>query len=321
MIYNFFSGILRSRGDTVRPLMFSMVGGVVNVFLNFIFVKFFGIGVEGVAIATIISQIISATLVIRHMCKLDDECRLDFKKLAFDASSLKQLIKIGLPAGVQGSLFSLSNMIIQSSILRMNEILCPPNSSFDPVVNGNAAATNLEGFLYTTQNSVYQAAITFTSQNAGAKKYKRIYRIMICSYIIGACVIVPFSQLTFLLRDPLLALYGVKAAAVGTLEQIAYTTAIKRMEYVFIPYIVCMFMDAGCGIVRGLGKSMSSTIISLLGACIFRVAWILLVFNNFPSLEIIYLSYPISWTITGATFLVYSLITIRKLIKKQELEQ
>ncbi len=317
---NYLISIFRAKGDTRTPLFVLSATGVLNVGLNLFFVLVCGMSVEGVAIATSIANLASAVILLLRLSKEEGPCRFSIKKLCCDRVAFRDILKIGLPAGIQGSLFSLSNMLIQSSVLRMNEILCPPNSSFDPVVNGNAAAANLEGFLYTAQNSVYQAAITFTSQNAGAKKYKRIYRIMGCCYLIGACIVLPFSNAMFLLRDPLLALYGVKAAAAGTLEQIAYTTAVTRMRLTYIPYTVIVFMEVGCGIVRGLGKSVSSTIISLIGACAFRIAWVMLVFNKFPSLEILYTSYPISWAITGAVFLVYSLITIRKLIKKQDSE-
>ena len=319
-VANYFISIFRAKGDTRTPLYILSITGILNVGLNLFFVLVCGLSVEGVALATSIANVVSVIFLALKLSRDDGPCRFSFKKLCFDKKAFGDILRIGLPAGVQGSLFSISNMLIQSSILRMNTILAPAQSGFEPVVNGNAAAANLEGFAYTAQNTIYQAAITFTSQNAGAKKHKRIYRIMGCCYLLGACVATTFALTMFFLREPLLALYGIREAAAGTLEQIAFNTAVTRMTFIFVPYIVISLMEVGCGIVRGLGKSISSTIISLLGACVFRVVWILFVFNNFPSLEIIYISYPISWVLTGAVFFIYSLTVLRKIIKKQNQE-
>ncbi len=317
-VANYFISIFRAKGDTRTPLYILSLTGIFNVGLNLFFVLVCGMSVEGVALATSIANVVSVIFLALKLSGDEGPCRFSLKKLCFDRQAFRDILRIGLPAGVQGSLFSISNMLIQSSILRMNAILAPAQSGFEPVVNGNAAAANLEGFAYTAQNTIYQAAITFTSQNAGAKKHKRIYRIMGCCYLLGACVATTFALTMFFLREPLLSLYGIREAAAGTLEQIAYNTAVTRMTFIFVPYIVISLMEVGCGIVRGLGKSISSTIISLLGACAFRVVWILFVFNKFPSLEIIYISYPISWVLTGAVFFVYSLSVLRKEIKKQE---
>lgn len=319
-VANYFISIFRAKGDTRTPLYILSITGILNVGLNLFFVLVCGLSVEGVALATSIANVVSVIFLALKLSRDEGPCRFSFKKLCFDRKAFRDILRIGLPAGVQGSLFSISNMLIQSSILRMNAILAPAQSGFEPVVNGNAAAANLEGFAYTAQNTIYQAAITFTSQNAGAKKHKRIYRIMGCCYLLGACVATTFALTMFFLREPLLALYGIREAAAGTLEQIAFNTAVTRMTFIFVPYIVISLMEVGCGIVRGLGKSISSTIISLLGACAFRVVWILFVFNNFPSLEIIYISYPISWVLTGAVFFVYSLSVLRGEIKKQNEE-
>ncbi len=310
-IANYLISIFRAKGDTRTPLYVLSLTGIFNVGLNLFFVFVCDLSVEGVALATNIANVMSVILLAIRLSKDDGPCRFSLKKLCFDRQAFRDILRIGLPAGVQGSLFSISNMLIQSSILRMNTILCPPQSGFEPVVNGNAAAANLEGFAYTVQNAIYQAAITFTSQNAGAKKHKRIYKIMGCCYFLGACVCALSSLTIFFLRNPLLSLYGIEKSAAGTLEQIAYNTAITRMSFVIIPYVIISFMEVGCGIVRGLGKSVSSTIISLIGACAFRVAWILFVFDNFPSLEIIYISYPISWVLTGVVFFIYSLVLLR----------
>ena len=314
---SYFISIFRAKGDTRTPLYVLSFTGVLNVGLNLFFVLACGLSVEGVAIATSTANVVSVCLLAFRLSRDEGACRFSFKKLCFDRQAFRDILRIGLPAGIQGSLFSISNMLIQSSILRMNAILSPVGSEFQPVVNGNAAAANLEGFAYTAQNTVYQAAITFTSQNVGAKKPKRVFRIMACCYLLGAFVSTLFALAIFFLKVPLLSLYGIKDAAVGSLEHIAYNTALTRMSFMFLPYAAISTMEVGCGIVRGLGKSISSTIISLLGACAFRVLWILAVFNNFPSLEIIYISYPISWLMTGMVFFIYSLTVVRKMIKKQ----
>ncbi len=161
------------------------------------------------------------------------------------------------------------------------------------------AAANLEGFAYTAQNSVYQGAITFTSQNAGANKYERVWRVMTCCYTIAFIIATLFGGMTLVLHEPLLALYDVAPGAVGTLDQLAFETARTRMLYMMLLYFLVAFMDTGCGFVCGLGKSISSTVISLLGVCAFRVVWIYTVFAANPTLETLYLSYPLSWGLTA----------------------
>ena len=312
---NYLIAIFRAKGDTKTPLFVLSLSGIVNVILNYVFVVFCRLSVEGVAIATVTANAVSTVVLLWRLTKDDGPCRFSFKKLCFDKRAFKDILHVGIPAGLQGSLFSLSNMMIQSSIIQVNNILCPPGSAYDAVVNGNAAAANLDSFVYTAQNSVYQGAITFTSQNNGAKKYERIYRIIGSCYILGALFALVTALVIFFARVPLLSLYGVRDAAEGTLEHIAYNTAMTRMYWVSLPYFTIPFMEIGSGVVRGLGKSVSSTIISLAGACLLRVVWLMTVFKAFPTLEIIYVSYPVSWIITGAVLLVYALSVIKKYIK------
>ena len=315
---NYLISIFRAKGDTRTPLYVLSACGLLNVLLNLFFVLACHLSVEGVALATSISNALSAILLLIFLSKDEGPCRFYFSKLCLDKKAFRDILYVGLPAGIQGSLFSISNMTIQSSILQINNALSPVGSAFDPVVNGNAAAANLEGFAYTAQNSIYQAAITFTSQNVGAGKQERVYKIMRSCYLLGACIASAVALFIFFMREPLLSLYGVRDAAAETLEKIAFDTATKRMCYMFIPYFTISFMEVGCGIVRGLGKAISSTIISLLGACAFRVIWISTVFKLIPKLDIIYVSYSISWALTGTAFLVYSLVTLKKLIKKRD---
>ena len=319
-ITNYIIAIFRAKGDTRTPLYILSVTGLCNVLLNLFFVLACGLSVEGVAIATVIANVISSIALCVRLSKDDTACKFSFKKLCLDMRLLKQLLYIGIPAGIQGSLFSLSNMIIQSSLLQINNALCSPDSAFQPVIKGNAASANLEGFAYTVQNTLYQAAITFTSQNVGAKKHERVYKVMRNCYLIGFLLSIIMSLGIAVFHRPLLSLYGIDYTATGTLEKIAYETAYTRIAYMVIPYFTITFMEVGCAVVRGLGKSLSSTVISLLGACLFRVVWILTVFRLYPSLKVLYSSYPISWVITGSVFLICNLTIIKKMIKERNRE-
>lgn len=212
-------------------------------------------------------------------------------------------------------------MIIQSSILQVNNAVCPPGSAFEPVVKGNAAAANLESFVYTAQNSVYQAAITFTSQNTGAAKYERVWRVMACCYAIAFGICAFFSGTIFLLREPLLSLYNVAPGAAESLDLLAFEAARKRLTYLVLPYFLVGFMESGCGVIRGLGKSISSTVISLLGACAFRIAWVYTAFRIIPTLEVLYLSYPISWSLTALAHFTCATLALRHFLKTRKTDR
>ncbi len=315
---NYLIAIFRAKGDTRTPLLVLSVSGLVNVALNFFFVIVCHMSVEGVAIATSASNLVSAIWLGAVLMKDEGPCRLSIKKLFIDRPAMKSILYVGLPAGVQGSLFSISNMLMQSSILQVNNMLCPPGSAYDAVVNGNAAGMNLEMFAFTAQNSVYQGAITFTSQNVGAKKHKRVYRLACCCYLLGVTVATVASLIVFFARDPLLALYGIHNGAEGSLEHIAYNTAYLRMVYMMLPYFTISLMDVSCGIMRGLGKAISATVITLLGACAFRVVWVLTVFQLFPTLETIFISYPLSWILTSVIYFIFIFTTLKKRVREDE---
>lgn len=284
--YNFFAGILRSRGDTVRPLLFSMAGGVVNILLNLMFVLVFGMGVEGVAIATIVSQFISAVLVIIHMTKLDDECRLDFKKLGIDFSVLKQLIRVGLPAGIQGSLFSVSNMMLQTGY----------NSLGAVVVNANVAAMNVDGYIYNILNSFYHTCLTFCSQNFGAKRFDRVKKVVFSGMgsvtVLGLCL----GAFVCIFSDPLVGIFN------SDPEVLSY--ARYRLLIIGLPYFLCGLMDVGSGFLRSIGYSFQSLIITFIGSCVLRIVWIYTVFAQYPDVRVLYMAFPISWFLTSATLLI-----------------
>lgn len=282
LLYNFGSAILRAIGDTKRPLYFLLIAGVLNVCLNLLFVIVFGRNVDGVALATIISQAVSATLIVICLMKSDGCCKLELKKLRIVPEKLLSMIKIGLPAGIQGSLFSLSNVLIQSSV----------NSFGNTVVSGNTAASSLEGFIYVSMNSFYQTAISFTSQNLGGGKYKRIRKIMF--YNVGFVTLVGTSLgfIFYLLGPVLLSFY--------TDDPVVISYGLKRMSVICTTYALCGIMDTMVGMLRGLGKSILPMIVSLCGACGFRILWILTVFAQNHDLIVLYASYPISWFITAS---------------------
>lgn len=314
---NYSVAIFRAKGDTRTPLYVLTASGLVNVLLNLMFVLVFGLSVEGVALATTISNVVSSVALIYVLSKGDDVCRFEFKKLRVDASALRDVIRIGFPAGIQGALFSFSNIMIQSSILRVNDILAP-GSVYEPVVEGNAAVSNLNGFIYTATNSVCQASVAFTGQNAGAGRYDRIKRVMINCYAITTLVALVASFTVFIFNKPLLALYGI--ADGDGLAGVAYSTSMAKIRCETLTYFLLAWMEVGCGVIRGLGKSMTSTVITLVGACLLRVVWLLTVFEHFLTIESIYLSYPASWFLTGTVALVFAVTMLVRLDKKADKE-
>jgi Na+-driven multidrug efflux pump len=283
MIYNFCSSILRAVGDTKGPLIYLTVAGVVNVVLNVFFVTVFHMNVAGVALATTISQGVSAVLVVIALMKRTDASRLILSKIRFYKRQLITIVQIGLPAGIQGSLFSISNVIIQSSI----------NSFGDIVMSGNAAAGNIEGFVYVCLNAFYQTAVNFIGQNSGARQYKRVAKIVgLCVGLVTVTGLLT-GFLAFFFGEQLLSIYITDSP-----EAIEY--GIIRLAYISLPYFLCGLMEVSTGALRGMGSSLSPMIISILGVCGVRIVWIYTVFGmeQFHTLECLYLSYIVSWTFT-----------------------
>ena len=294
MIYNFSAAILRAAGDTKSPLLFLFIAGVVNVVLNVFFVLVCQMNVAGVALATTISQAISAVLVTMALMRRNDACKLDLKKLHFYKPQLRKMIRIGLPAGIQSSLFSISNVLIQSSI----------NSFGDVLMSGNAAASNIEGFVYVCLNAFHQTAVNFIGQNAGARQHKRVYRIL---WICLACVTVVgivTGSLAYVLGPKLLSIYITDSP-----EAIAY--GLTRMAFICLPYFLCGLMDVSTGALRGIGASLTPMLISVLGVCGFRVLWIYTIFQMpaYHTPQCLYISYAVSWILTFlcqmAAFIVF----------------
>lgn len=297
MLYNFGAAILRSVGDTKRPLIFLTIAGIINVGLNLVFVIVFHMSVAGVAIATVISQVVSSLLVLRCLMKTEEVIRVDLKKLAIDKNCLKDIVKIGMPAGLQGCVFSLSNVVIQSSI----------NSFGSIMVAGNSAALNIEGFIYVTMNAFHQSAVTFSSQNYGAKQFDRCDKALLIS---GACAMAVGALLGgvfMIFKEPLLSLYTSDPAVL----EAGYT----RMGMLFKFQPLNGLMDVMVGGMRGIGYSTLPTVVSLSGACVFRLIWIATIFKANPTINMLYSVYPVSWTIT-VTIHICCYLWARKQIRK-----
>lgn len=297
--------IFRAKGDTRTPLFVLTATGLLNIGLNLFFVLVCNMSVDGVAIATSASNAVSAAVLILILRKDTGWCHFDFSKLKIDKKTFLDILYVSIPASVQGALFSLSNMLIVSSIISVNNTLCPGGSA---VIDGNSAASSLESFAYTAQNSVYTAAVTFVSQHHGARSYKRIRKVMASCYLVTGIIAVTCGAILLIFRAPLIHLY--------ISDPLAIESAYTRMFIMLTPYITCAFMETSCGFVRGLGKSLTSTIISLFGSCVFRIIWIYTVFKANQSLKSIYFSYPISWAITALVLFICGVIVCRKYMKK-----
>lgn len=300
MAYNFGAAILRGIGDTKRPLYYLTFAGVVNVVLNMILVILFHMDVAGVAIATVVSQIVSAVLVLRCLMKEEGAVRLETQYLGIDKHILVKIIQIGLPAGVQGSLFSLSNVIIQSSV----------NSFGATIVAGNSAAQNVEGFAYIAMNAFSQATVAFVSQNVGAGKYERINRVIVITMLSVCAIGLVFGNALYIFGEPVLGMYSDNPLVIQA--------GLKRLSIICTTYALCGMMDCMVGALRGLGYSVMPMIVSLLGACAFRMAWIFIFFqiDRFHTIDTVYFAYPISWTLTVSVHMICFLVIRKKLKKK-----
>ncbi len=297
MLYNFGSAILRAMGDTKRPLYYLLLAGVVNVILNLIFVIQFHLDVAGVAIATVISQAISAVLIVISLMKSDGPCRLDLKKLRIHRPELLKMAQIGLPAGFQGAIFSVSNVLIQSSI----------NSFGSTAMAGSTAAANIEGFVYTAMNTFHHTTVNFTSQNLGAHKFDRIKKSILLNLILVTIVGLVLGGGAYLLGPQLLRIYN------DDPHVISY--GMIRIFYICVPYFLCGIMDTFVGGIRGMGVSVIPMITSLIGACGLRILWIYTVFQWNRTLPVLFLSYPVTWLITALAHMICCIIIYRRTVK------
>ena len=281
MLYNFGAAILRAVGDTQRPLYFLLIAGVVNVILNLFFVIVLHMGVAGVAIATVISQCISAGLVLFCLVKSNTVYRVNLKELKVYKDKLLQMVKIGVPAGIQGATFSISNVLIQSSI----------NSFGSIAMAGSTAASNIEGFVWTAMDAFTQSTLSFTGQNFGAKKFHRITKVVWYNLALVTLVGLVLGIGAYLTGPWLLQIYSTDP------EVISY--GLERMLLVCAPYAICGIMNVMVGAMRGLGSSLTPMMASIFGVCVLRVVWIYTVFPLDRTFFMLFLSYPVTWLVTG----------------------
>ena len=279
LLYNFGSSVLRAGGDTRRPLIYMLISGCLKVSLNFFLVSVFRWDVAGVAVATLIANLLSSFLVIRALTGLRDSSRLFLNKIRLFGSNFKDILKIGVPAGVQGSLFGLSNVIIQSTI----------NSFGSKAMAGTAAVNSLEAIVYVAFNAYYFSVISFVGQNHGAHKYKRLVKSMVYCQILAILSAVVFGWTIFLFGPQLLRIYNPDPEVIQW--------GMIRLKYLVTTYSLCAVMDTISGSLRGLGHSLTPMIVCMLGACVFRIVWVFWIFPHFRTMENLLLSYPVSWTL------------------------
>lgn len=300
LFYNFGSALLRAQGDTRRPLNYLTLAGIVNVCLNLLLVIVFHLDVAGVAIATVISQYISALLVLRCLLRETGLLHLELSRLRVDREILGVIVQIGLPAGFQGVVFSISNVVIQSSI----------NSFGDIVMAGSGASANIEGFVYMGMNAFYQTCLTFTSQNYGAGKCDRVDKVLLwCQF---------YSLVTGLVLGNLAYLFGPQLLSIYSPSPDVIAQGMVRLLYVSAPYALCGIMDVMVGSLRGLGWSVVPMIVSMVGACGLRLVWIATVFQVIHTPQCLYFSYPVTWIITGAVHIICFLVIRKKAYAKIE---
>lgn len=297
MLYNFLAAILRSSGDSKRPLIFLAISGICNVGLNLIMVLCFSMGAVGVGIATTAAQYISAIMIFVYMSRADIVCKIDTKSIKPDGEKLMSMIKIGMPAGIQGMLFSISNVLMQSTV----------NTYGDVIVNGNAAAANIEGFVYICMNAMYHSTLTFVGQNVGAGKYDRIKKIVFQNALLVSVVGLIIGVAVTVFHEPLLQIYAPESEAVRA-------AAANRLYVICSTYFLCGLMEVGCGAVRGMGKAILPMMVSLTGSCLLRIVWIFTICPFFPgNIYVLYLCYPITWIVTASAHFVCSLIVSKKM--------
>lgn len=280
MLYNYGAAILRAVGDTKRPLFFLMISGAINAVLNLLLVIVFHLGVVGVAIATVISQLISCFLVLRCLCRSESSYRLQFSKLMIRGIYFKQILQVGLPAGIQSTVINFSNVLLQSSV----------NSFGSIAMAGYTAANNIFGFLYVSVNSITQACMSFTSQNYGVGRHKRMDRVLLDCLILSVVVSGVLGGSAYLFGPQLLTIY--------TKDPQVIACGVEILLYTTVTYFLCGIMDLFPGALRGMGHSAVPMILSVIGTVGMRIFWIYLIFPAHRSLSVLFISYPASWIFT-----------------------
>lgn len=302
LVYDFGAALLRAVGDTRRPLYFLVISGIINVVLNLYFVIVWKMGVAGVALATIISEGVSAVLILLCLSRQEGMIRLSRKYLHFSLDKGIRMVKLGVPAGVQGMLFSISNVLIQSSV----------NGFGATVMAGNTASLNIENFVYISMNGIYQTALSFTSQNMGAGQYKRIDKILLECLGIVSLIGLVLGVGAYVFGNSLLHIYSTDPQVIKI--------GLLRLSIICIPYFLCGIMDVLVGCLRGMGYSLMPMIVSLIGVCLFRVIWIFTIFQIHRELFVLYISYPISWIMTIVVDICCYRIVRKRISEKRVME-
>lgn len=300
LLYNFCASILRAVGDTLRPMLFLMIGGVVNVGLNILFIVVFNKDVEGVAIATVVSQAISAGLSIFVLLKGNGFAKLQLRRIKLYPKELKLMIKIGLPAGLQGCLFALSNVLIQSTI----------NSFGKSVMTANTIAGQLDGFIYTSMNAISLSALAFVSQNLGANNFERIKKTILYALAVVTVVGMVVGAIIIAIAP---TVCGIMAE-----EEVVAEIAFTRILLISTTYFTCGIMDVLSNSLRGLGKSTLSMCLTLAGTCIFRIIYINTICRLYHKLLVLYAIYPISWMVSIVLFVIAYVPTMKNVKKNIE---
>ncbi len=308
MIYNFGSAVLRSVGDTRRPLYILTLSGLVNVILNLVLVIKFHLDVAGVAIATTVSQVISATLVVICLVRAEGPYRYRIRKTHIYKKPLLEMLRLGIPAGLQGSIFSISNIIIQSSI----------NSFGAAAVAGSAASGNIEGFVYVAMNTMYQTCMAFTAQNVGARNPKRLKPILFACLGLVTVIGIGLGLCVFAFREPLLTLYTSASAVEGVVSNAdILARGTERLAVIATTYFLCGIMEVFVGAMRGMGSSWTPMLVSIAGVCGIRIVYIFTVFSFwYHSLPSLYLSYTLSWIVTATIHGVCCYVKLRKTVRE-----
>lgn len=298
MLYNYGAAILRAVGDTKRPLIFLIISGVINAVLNMILVIVFHLAVAGVAIATVFSQMISCILVLRCLYRSEGSYQFRFSKLMLKGCYLKQIFQVGVPAGIQSTVINFSNVLLQSSV----------NSFGSIAMAGYTAANNILGFLFVSVNSVTQACMSFTSQNYGVRKWKRMDKILVDCMILSMIVALVLGGGSYIFGSQILRIYTENEEVIRCgMEILSYTT---------LTYFLCGFMDLFPGAMRGMGFSAAPMMLSIVGTVGTRIVWIFGIFPRYRSLSVLFISYPVSWILTIAMQVVCFFIVRRKVHEK-----
>ena len=310
MVYNFLASALRSSGDTKRPLIFLSISGLVNVGLNLIMVLVFGMGAIGVGIATSAAQYASAAMILIYMCRYKGLCKINLREVRMKKADIASIVRNGLPAGLQSVVFSISNVLIQSTI----------NSYGDAVIAGSSAAGNIEGFIYIAMNSLYQTAMTFAGQNVGAEKIEQVKKIGFIAVTVVIITGLVIGMFCLIFSDQLLSVYINENDTQSGLDIADVFTAGKlRLEIICTTYFLCGVMEVLSGLMRGMGKPIIPMIVSIIGSCALRILWIVVICNFiFPNqIEWLYIAYPVTWIITSTAHLVCCILTYKHLIRQR----